>query len=288
MITYKEWRMPGIGEKPRWVIVDETEKIIDKNPTKDELKTLKIFPKENYKISKKDNYKLSRAYLEQNYGKDFADWAIENIYKVPIAYLKAGCRNWKEYFDKNAKLAGFKDYNERQKLRSWENGYKIPKYINKECASYFSEKSEEYFRKYLLDYFENVKRTEKGSWDNGIDIYSSNPKQKFIGKYQLEQREYRIQIKAKTLYYELGYDPTGNYSVWKFPIRTNMVNIPDFWIFAGYKNREENNPEHIWIIHRDEIIYTKMITNLKLYERNTINIINNSKNLKKFEKFELR
>ena len=50
MTNYKAWRMPGIGEKPRWVIVDETEKIINKNPTKDELKELKTFPKE-----KRDN-----------------------------------------------------------------------------------------------------------------------------------------------------------------------------------------------------------------------------------------
>lgn len=57
MTNYKAWRMPGIGEKPRWVIVDETEKIVNKNPTNDKLKELKTFP-ENYKISKKDSYKL--------------------------------------------------------------------------------------------------------------------------------------------------------------------------------------------------------------------------------------
>lgn len=125
--------------------------------------------------------------LEYRYGKDFADWARKNRDKLPDAYLKAGCKNWKEYFDKNAKLAGFKDYNERQKLRSWENGTKEPKDINEECSSYLSNKSEEYFEKYLLNYFENVKRTDKGSWDNGIDIYCSTPKQEFIGKYRLEK-----------------------------------------------------------------------------------------------------
>lgn len=238
-----------------------------------------------WKIDLLDFYKN----LEYNYGKDFADWARENRYKIPDAYLKAGCKNWKEYYEKNAKLAGFKDYNERQKLRSWENGTKSPKDINVECSSYFCDKSEEYFEKYLLNYFENVKRTEKGSWDNGIDIYCNNPKQKFIGKYKLEKdKEYHIQIKARCLYYEIGYDPTGNYSVWKFPIRTNVINIPDFWIFAGYKNREDNNPEHIWFIHRDEIIYTRIKKNMILYERNWINVTNNSRNIIKFEEFELK
>jgi hypothetical protein len=58
MTNYKAWRMPGIGKKPIWVIVDETEKIVNSNPTKEEVKGLKIFPKDNYKMSHKDSYKL--------------------------------------------------------------------------------------------------------------------------------------------------------------------------------------------------------------------------------------
>lgn len=90
------------------------------------------------------------------------------------------------------------------------------------------------------------------------------------------------------MYYEVGYDPTGNYSVWKFPIRTNNINLPDFWIFAGYNNREEINLEHIWIIYRDEIIDTRKTKNKMLFERNYINITNNLKNIKKFREFELQ
>lgn len=47
MKIYKAWRMPGNGEKPRWMLVDENEKIINKNPTKDQLKLaiLGKFPK---------------------------------------------------------------------------------------------------------------------------------------------------------------------------------------------------------------------------------------------------
>lgn len=36
----KAWKIPDIGEKPRWVIVDENDKIINKNPSKEDLKGL--------------------------------------------------------------------------------------------------------------------------------------------------------------------------------------------------------------------------------------------------------
>lgn len=41
--------MPGVGEKPRWVIIDDTGKTVNNEPTEDELKGLKRFPKEKYK-----------------------------------------------------------------------------------------------------------------------------------------------------------------------------------------------------------------------------------------------
>lgn len=42
-----------IDGKPRWVIVDEDGKIINRNPSKDELKGLK---KEPYKVNRKMSY----------------------------------------------------------------------------------------------------------------------------------------------------------------------------------------------------------------------------------------
>ena len=44
------------GKPPIWVIVDENGKIINRNPSKDELKLLTKFPKENYKINKRNSY----------------------------------------------------------------------------------------------------------------------------------------------------------------------------------------------------------------------------------------
>lgn len=47
MTTYKSCRF--VDGKVRWIIVDETDNIINRNPSKDELKSLTEIPKENYK-----------------------------------------------------------------------------------------------------------------------------------------------------------------------------------------------------------------------------------------------
>lgn len=49
-MKYKAWKMPGIGEKPRWVIVDEDDNIINKNPSREELRSLdrRPFKKQKY------------------------------------------------------------------------------------------------------------------------------------------------------------------------------------------------------------------------------------------------
>lgn len=54
MMNYISIRI--IDGKPRKVVVDETGKIVNKNPTKDELNGLKRFPEENY-VNNKDNRK---------------------------------------------------------------------------------------------------------------------------------------------------------------------------------------------------------------------------------------
>ena len=50
-MIYKSYRI--IDEKPRWIIVDENENIINKNPDKDKLKLLPEIPREIYKIKRK-------------------------------------------------------------------------------------------------------------------------------------------------------------------------------------------------------------------------------------------
>lgn len=44
MTQYKAWKMPGIGERSGWVIEDENGNVVNKNPSKEELKGLKEGP----------------------------------------------------------------------------------------------------------------------------------------------------------------------------------------------------------------------------------------------------
>lgn len=46
---YIECKLCGIDNKPKWIIVDDNGNIINKNPSKEELKKLKTFPIEKYK-----------------------------------------------------------------------------------------------------------------------------------------------------------------------------------------------------------------------------------------------
>lgn len=52
--------------------------------------------------------------LVEKYGKEFADWAWQNRYKMPSYILNAGCKTDKEYRDKKAQDAGFKDRQDRE------------------------------------------------------------------------------------------------------------------------------------------------------------------------------
>lgn len=67
MTKYKDWRY--VDDKSRWVVVDETDKIINRNPTKDELKLLVVFPEENYRRNRRRSYTEEEllSYLRQFY-----------------------------------------------------------------------------------------------------------------------------------------------------------------------------------------------------------------------------
>lgn len=62
--------------------------------------------------------------LVENYGKVFAYWAWENRYKMPSYLLNSGCKTDKEYRDKNAQNAGFKNRQDREDNIAILLGYK--------------------------------------------------------------------------------------------------------------------------------------------------------------------
>jgi len=61
--------------------------------------------------------------LVENYGREFANWAWENRYKLPGNWLNSGCKTDKEYRDKKAQDAGFKNRQDREDYNARLLGY---------------------------------------------------------------------------------------------------------------------------------------------------------------------
>ncbi len=106
MTYYIDNRMPGIGEKAILVIVDEDRNIVHKNPTKDELKGLKTFPKEKY------NNKRRRYYTDEQ----LLSYLIQ-------FYEKYGRPPTEEDFQNNSEYPGLSTYQRR--FGSWSNALKL-------------------------------------------------------------------------------------------------------------------------------------------------------------------
>ncbi len=95
MTNYKAWKIPGIGEKPRWVIADENGKTINRNPTKDELKDLEEENPEgrgNYNITNTcdrcrkrgiiEKLVKGKTYREYRDGKSTGYWLCNKCYEA--------------------------------------------------------------------------------------------------------------------------------------------------------------------------------------------------------------
>ncbi len=59
--------------------------------------------------------------------------------------------------------------------------------------------------------------------------------------------------------------------------------IADYFLCIGFDNRDDLNPQHIWLMKGDEVLYD----NKKLNEHISLAIPNNVKGLSKFSKYEL-
>lgn len=104
MANYIDHRMLGIGEKPRTVIVDGTGKIVNKNPSKEELKGLKTFPEEKY------NYNAHRC-------KKFTDGELD--YHLIRFFVENGRPPSLKDFTNNSEYPSFATYQRR--FGSWAN-----------------------------------------------------------------------------------------------------------------------------------------------------------------------
>lgn len=204
----------------------------------------------------KDNMKI----LGFENGYMFIKWMQQNgILKNPTDIKRkdrertiknSKCKDLKEYQDKCAQKLGLRDRLEKKNQWGYDAEGVIPMSKNKDCSAHFGVYiGEKLFERFLLTIFEHVLITSYN--DRGFDFVCKNPRQKFIDKhrhFKLEtDKEYKIQLKVRCLRYR------NKNSWWDFT-RIDYNNIPDFFILAGWDNRESLQPIHIWMFHKDDII----------------------------------
>lgn len=199
--------------------------------------------------------------LEKKYGKEFVEFAQQNRGKIPDKYLKAGCKNWEEYFDKNAKNMGYNNSKERAReyKREWlyETGKCLPKEINENCSLWFGEFISQ---NYVMETFENP-----------IKMHNGNPGFDWICK-----KGEKIDHKGACLTYIID----ANWSGWVFGIEYN--NIADWFILSAWDSRDSLVPLHVWIFHKNDIIRER-----KFWRRDSFSITDTPKKLKELEKWEV-
>ena len=169
--------------------------------------------------------------LEKRYGKEFADWARENKDKVPKWYLDSGCKTDKEYQNKKARDAGFKDWNERQREYRYETGQCLPSEVNEDCSIHFGK----FVENIMIHYYPGA-----------IKMPSNNPGFDYFWKDE-NGKDIKINSKGRCLYYfEYGLP------VLIFPIDWN--NMTDIFILSGWDNRESKNPLFALEFHKNDLI----------------------------------
>ena len=149
---YKAWRIPGIGEKAKWIVVDENGNIVDRSPTREELMNLKEGICAGYKRYKYTKDKLLRFLIN----------FYEENRRVPT------CSD----FDEDHKYPSFKIYYLR--FGSWNNAIKEsglwkkrynPAHTCDRCGKDFGDQEES--RNYPLKEYD-----KKGNWNGNWDCPS--------------------------------------------------------------------------------------------------------------------
>lgn len=207
----------------------------------------------NWQIWKRNQKWLKE--LENKYGKEFVEWAIQNKDKIPKYWLSAGCKTSTEYLDKCSKNAGFKDYAERTKEWTHRTGRNLPKEFNEDCSSHFGEFTENL----MIQTFEDPIRMPYGN--PGFDWKCKNGE--------------KIDNKGACLIYTKGRSPR-----WILPIEHN--NIADWFILSMWDNRDSLNPLHVLAFHKNDIVRGR-----KFCEFENFSITNTLEKLKELEKHEV-
>lgn len=232
MTKYKRYTI--IDGKAKWVIVDENRNIINKNPSKEELKCLKA---ENYKKVYTDEELLN--YLELFYDK---------YGEVPI----------KIDFDNNRDYPSSNIYHKR--FGSWNNAIKMAglrirrEYTDEELLDYL----ELFYEKY-------GEVPMKRDFDNNLDYPGSNIYHKRFGSWNKALLLAGLHIRGKYTDKELldmlkrSYKENG-----KVPIQSDFVNNPEYPSFAYYRNRFGSWNEALLLAELDIDTHRKFYTDEEL------------------------
>ncbi len=201
-------------------------------------------------------------------GNDFTCWMQQvGIMKSHVdvdhkvhekAIENAGCKTKKEYLDKCARAAGFKDYAEQKKEWRHETGRQIPKEDNPYCSAHFG------------DFTENLMiRTFEGA----IRMPYGNPGYDWTCK-----RGDKIDNKGVCC---------GNRR-YAFGIKYN--DKTDWFILSAWDNRDSLTPLYVWAFHKNDIVKYRIGNGYilkKFCDRETFTIPDNPEGLKEFEKYEV-
>ena len=202
--------------------------------------------------------------LKFSSGNDFINWmgragiikssADVNREALEKKIKNANCENIKEYQNKCARNAGFKDRNE--KVREWKHktGRCLPKEFNEDCSIHFG------------DFTENLMIQ---TFEDPIKMRHGNPGFDWICKegYKIDNKGACLVYRECTSYFE-------------FPIRCN--NIADVFILSCWDNRDSLNPLNIFVFYKNDIVKGR-----KFYKFESFIITNTPKKLKELEKWEV-
>lgn len=242
-------------------------------------------------------------------GNEYISWMQQNgILNSPARirdryYQDMGFKNRQDFENYDARRLGFEDEAERfreckkewTRRDNWNRGITEPMEINEKCSVHFGIFTGEYtYKRFLLAIFEYAK-WNGGYRDRGIDFICKDPRHEFIDKYpqfKLERnKEYNIQLKVRCLVYAPDSSPRWNFHVDtynNFAIDRN--NIPDYFIFSAWDDRNNLEPLHIWMIHKDEMVRIgrNRINKRVLWNRTGLSIYDSQRSLSEFEKYELK
>lgn len=142
----------------------------------------------------------------------------------------------KEYDDYMARKRGFKCSSEVELKRRHEKNGTLPLKENKECGQYLGVYIAE---RILFNIFGGLKRMPYTN--HGYDFICN--------------KGYKIEVKSGCLRFNRQH--INIYQQWNFHINKN--NVADYFLLLAFDNREDLNPLHVWMIHKEDKINNKFM-----------------------------